>query len=63
MPDMPDMRWWCALCPDGANDVCGGLTDVVTHMEQCHGMQALRWPDGALVVDMSGVPELIDGVN
>jgi hypothetical protein len=36
------------------------IEENAAHLE-LHGVTVRRWPDGDVVVDMSGVPELIGG--
>lgn len=50
------LRTFCALCPYEADSVA----EMAAHLETDHGLQAERWPDGDLVVDMSDVPELLE---
>lgn len=46
-------RAFCHLCPwEGA-----GVDDTTRHLEAVHGEQVERWPDGAVVIDMSGIAE------
>lgn len=59
MTDAPfpeDLVCHCGLCP---NSTFVGVPAMVEHLESVHGQTAERWPDGALVVDASDVPELI----
>ena len=52
------LRWTCHLCP---GEIVGTLHDMMEHLETVHDEHPQRWPDGALVVDMSDVPELLTG--
>lgn len=46
----------CELC--GVESI--GVNDMISHLDEVHDLQAERWPDGELVVDMSDVPELME---
>lgn len=59
MSDVPDdLRWTCHLCQ--STQPFPTIEDVARHLADEHFMQPERWPDGDLVVDMSGVPELLE---
>lgn len=46
----------CELC--GVERI--GISEMIAHLDEVHDLQAERWPDGELVVDMSDVPELME---
>ena len=54
---MPDLTWTCHIC---SGQLIGGLDTIHEHAAT-HGYEPERWADGEPVVDMSDVPELLDG--
>lgn len=54
---IPDgLSWACRVCDES---VVGGAETIQAHLAG-HGYEPRRWPDGAVAIDMSDVPELLE---
>lgn len=50
------MKWYCEMC-GGDEYEWETLEESAKHLEQMHGAEIERWPDGSVVVDESDVAD------